>query len=149
MRNKREHKRFDLTGVKGKMIMANKVEIVDIGLGGAALKTDRRLEVGREYSIKLGEKENSLDVSGTIVHCTLVFMEAGADGESVLIYAAGIKFKEASEDKITAFLNSIEHCIKKGKPPAVERRLHVRFQILSPQEKVLVFPENFTSRVAT
>jgi hypothetical protein len=143
MRNKREHKRFDLLEIKGKMILANKVEIIDISLGGAALQADRRLDVGREYSIKLGDEKRSIDVRGIIVRSTLIGMEAGADGENVLIYAAGMKFKEGSEDKITAFLNSIEHRTKEEKPPMAERRLHVRFQILSPREKVLSFPVNF------
>lgn len=54
MKNKREHTRFDLIDLQGKMTLANKVEIVDISLGGVALKVDRKLDIGREYMIKLG-----------------------------------------------------------------------------------------------
>jgi hypothetical protein len=143
MENKREHKRFDTIELQGKMILANKVEIVDISLGGASLKADRRLDIGREYMMKLGDKEHSIDVRGTVVRSSLLGMEAGADGENVLIYAAGVKFKEGSEDTITAFLNSIEHRIKEDMPAMVERRLNVRFRIISPHEEVLVFPVNF------
>ena len=143
MRNKREHTRFDLVEIQGKMTLANKVEIVDISLGGVALKVDKRLEVGREYLIKLGDKGHGIDVRGIIVRCTLIGMEAGADGESVLIYAAGMKFKEGSEDTITAFLNTVPHHTKEEASPVDERRLNVRFQISAPQEKVMVFPANF------
>jgi PilZ domain len=143
MRNKREHTRFDLIDIQGKMTLANKVEIIDISLGGIALKADRKLDVGREYMIKLGDKEHGIDVKGIVVRSTLVGMEAGVDGESVLIYAAGMKFKEGSEDKITAFLNSVEHHTKEEEAQMVERRQTVRFQITAPQENVLVFPANF------
>lgn len=59
------------------------------------------------------------------------------------MYAAGMKFKEGSADKITAFLNSVEHRTKEDEALMVERRQTVRFQIAAPQENVLVFPVNF------
>lgn len=80
---------------------------------------------------------------GVVVRATLVGMEAGPDGESILVYAAGVKFKEGSEEKITAFLNSVEHRVKTDEAPAAERRSTVRFQITAPQEKVLAYPLNF------
>lgn len=143
MKNKREHTRLDLTDLQGKMILANKVEIVDISLGGVALKLDRRLNVGGEYMIKLGDKARSIDVKGVVVRATLVGMETGTDGESVLIYAAGMKFKEGSEEKITTFLNSVEHRVKTDEAPIAERRSTVRFQITAPQEKIMAYPANF------
>jgi hypothetical protein len=54
-----------------------------------------------------------------------------------------MKFKEGSEDKITAFLNSVEHHTKEEEALMVERRQTVRFQITAPLENVLVFPANF------
>ena len=143
MRNKREHTRFDLIDIQGKMTLANKVEIIDISLGGVALRADRKLDVGREYMIKLGDKGRSIDVKGIVVRSTLVGMEPGPDGENALIYAAGMKFKEGSEDKITAFLDSVEHHTKEENAQVVERRQTVRFQITDPQKKVLLFPANF------
>lgn len=125
------------------MTLANKVEIVDVSTGGVALKIDRKLAVGREYTIKLGDKGQTLEVRGTVVRSTLVGMEAGADGESVLIYTAGMQFKEGSEEKVTAFLASVEHRAKDDEAPMAERRLTVRFQITTPQEHVMVFPTNF------
>ena len=68
MQDKRRHKRFrlDLMEISGKMILANRVDIIDISLGGVALKTDRRLNIGKEYLIKLGDKGKSIDVKGII-----------------------------------------------------------------------------------
>jgi hypothetical protein len=143
MQNKRVHARFDLIDLQGKMILANKVEIVDISLGGVALKVDRKLDIGREYMVKLGDKNRSIDVKGVVVRATLVGMEAGPDEEGILTYAVGMKFKEGSEEKITAFLNSVEHRTKTEKAPMAERRSTVRFQITAPQEKLLAYPSNF------
>jgi hypothetical protein len=60
-----------------------------------------------------------------------------------------MKFKEESADKITAFLNSVEHHTKEEEALMVERRQTVRFQITDPQENVLVFPVNFTVKDIT
>src|SRR5574337_430534 len=85
--NKRRHKRFklDLMDMNGKMILAHKVEIIDISLGGVALKTDRRLFVGKEYLIKLENKGKSIDIKGTIVRCELSGIEIISDGEGALL----------------------------------------------------------------
>jgi hypothetical protein len=143
MQNKREHTRFDVVEIQGKMALANKTEIIDISLGGLSLKADRRLDMGREYLIKLGKQGKDIDVTGIVVRSSLSGMETNAGGDSVLIYAAGIKFKEGQADKISAFLDSTEIRKKEDKSPMVERRLHVRFQITTPQKEVLLFPTNF------
>ena len=143
MRNKREHARFDLIDLQGKMILASNVEIIDISLGGVALKVDRKLDIGREYMIKLGDKTRSIDVKGVVVRATLVGMETGADGEGILTYAAGMKFKEGSEELVSAFLNSVERRAKTEETPLPERRQTVRFQITAARENILVYPLNF------
>ena len=62
MQDKRRHKRYnlDLVEVNGKMSLTDKVEVLDISLGGVALKADRRLNIGKEYMIKLQEKGKTL-----------------------------------------------------------------------------------------
>lgn len=143
MRDKREHTRFDLSRIQGTMVLVNKVQIVDISLGGIGLKTDKQLIIGREYTVKLSNEERSIDVNGTIVRSEIFRMEAGADGKGILMYISGMRFNEGSGHKIKDFLSSIEHHEKEGESPMVERRLHIRFQIIAPHETVLVFPVNF------
>jgi HEAT repeats/PilZ domain len=146
MRNKRQHARFDVVELHGRMLLADKVEIVDISLGGLSLKADRRLDLGREYQIKLGKKGREIAVRGVVVRSSLAGMETGTGGESVLIYAAGVKFREGQTDKIAAFLDSVDIRKTDAVSPAVERRLHVRFQITTSQKKVLLFPAHFRVR---
>jgi len=145
MQNKRRHKRYklDLIEISGKMSLSDKVEIMNISVGGVALKADRRLDMGREYLIKLGEKGKSIDVKGVVVRSELSGMEQGKSGEQVLIYSAGMKFKEGQEEKIADFLSLIEQNVKKVVAVTVDRRLDVRFQIITPQERVLHYPAEF------
>jgi Tfp pilus assembly protein PilZ len=144
MQEKRRHKRFqlDVMEISGRMILAEKVEIVDISLGGIALKTDRRLNVGKEYLIKLRDKGKRIDVKGVIVRCELSKIEERCNGERVPIYTAGMMFKDVAPDEITDFLNSIEQH-KKREEPAADRRLTVRFYITTPWEQTLSFPSQF------
>ena len=145
MQDKRRHKRFrlDIMEINGKMILADRVEIVDISLGGVALRTDRRLNVGKEYFIKLGDKGKSIDVKGIIVRCELSKIEERSNGKRVSIYTAGMMFKDVSPDTIADFLNSIEQDKKEAMPVRVDRRLTVRFYITTPWEKTLCFPAQF------
>ena len=60
--DKRRHKRFrsDLMELYGKMIFDQKVAIIDISSSGVALKTDRKLIIGREYPLRLVWKGKTL-----------------------------------------------------------------------------------------
>ncbi|HEY6010043.1 MAG TPA: PilZ domain-containing protein [Nitrospirota bacterium] len=150
MQNKRRHKRFkvDVLELGGKMSLADTVEIINISLGGIALNADRRLDIGREYVIKLGDKQKAIDIKGTVVRSELIGFKVNKTGEQVPFYSAGFMFKDGQEKKITEFLQIIEQHIQKEEVPASgERRLGVRFQIVTPQEKVLNFPEQFRVKV--
>ena len=127
----------------GKMILAQKVEIIDISLGGVALKTGRRLNIGREYLLKLEWKGKTLDVWGVAVRSELIGIEEGDSGKNVPIYTAGVMFKDASSNTIADFINSIEWDKKEAVSVMVDKRLHVRFDITTPCEKTLSFPAQF------
>jgi hypothetical protein len=145
MKNTRRHKRYylDLNDLKGKMSLSDKVEILDIGLGGVAFKADRRLNPSREYMIKLQDKGNTLNVRGTIVRSELNGIEARANGESVSIYAAGMQFKDGSADQVTDFLKSIVQNQKETASLPEERRFNVRFEITDLNENILSYPAHF------
>jgi len=87
MQDKRRHKRFklDIIEINGKMSLADKVKIIDISLGGIAVKADRRLNIGREYLIRLEDKGKSIDVKGIVVRSELSGIEERDKGERVSI----------------------------------------------------------------
>jgi c-di-GMP-binding flagellar brake protein YcgR len=148
MQDRRQFKRYslDLLDINGKMSLTDKVEILDISLGGIALKADRRLNMGKEYSMKLQKKGKTLEVKGVVVRSELTGMEERGHGESVSIYTAGLVFKDGFTDKIADFLRPIEQNKKIESPAVVDRRLNVRFHITTPEEQVLSYPLQFKVR---
>ena len=148
MQEKRRHKRYnlDLIDINGKMSLTDKVEILDISLGGVALKADRRLNIGKEYTIRLQEKGKTLDVKGIVVRSELSGIEARDHGETASIYTAGLVFKDGFADKIADFLRPIEQNKKKNSPAGVDRRFNVRFNITTPGKHILSYPLQFKVR---
>jgi Tfp pilus assembly protein PilZ len=128
------------------MSLSDSVEIIDISLGGVALKAARRLNIGKEYMLKLEEKGKKLDVRGTVVRSELVGIQTREDGEMISIYTAGMVFKEGTSEKLADFLKPIEHNKKEAAPDVVDQRQHVRFNITTSGEKVLSFPGQFKVR---
>jgi len=109
MQEKRRHRRLrsDPMEVRGKMISTHQIKIIDISFGGAALKADRRLNIGREYLLKLEEKGIALYVKALVVRSQLVEIEFRDNGESASIYAVGVMFRDIATQKIITFIDSI------------------------------------------
>jgi len=105
---KRRHKRFrlDLIEINGTLNLANNIEIIDISFGGVAIKVDRRLNIGKEYVFKLGDKGNRIDVKGIVVRCKLSGFEEKYNRDRVSIYTAGMRFLEGSADTVADFIRS-------------------------------------------
>ncbi len=145
MQEKRRHKRYtlDLMQINGKMVLADRIEIMDISAGGLAMKTDRHLKVGSEYVIRLGNKKKNIDVRGRIIRCELSTIETRSDGEGVSIYTAAMMFKGLPPETITEFINSSGQVREEIPPPGANRRLHVRFYIVTDGERTLKFPAQF------
>ena len=71
---KRRYKRFtvDLMGIRGTVLFANEVEIIDLSLGGISIKTDRRLGISNVYSLKISDKGRVLPMKGRVVWSVLI-----------------------------------------------------------------------------
>jgi hypothetical protein len=149
MVDKRKHKRFkvDVMEVNGKISLAEKVEIIDISIGGVALKSDRRLNFGKEIVLKLVDKATSIDVKGMVVRSELSGMEERANGEKVIVYRVGMMFKNDQTDKVSQFLDSVEKSNTQEALSPVDRRRNVRFYITTPHQEILSFPAQFIVKV--
>ncbi|HYA87296.1 MAG TPA: PilZ domain-containing protein [Nitrospirota bacterium] len=143
--DKRRYKRYklELVEVSGRMSLADKVEIIDVSLGGVSLRVDRRLNPGREYVLKLGDKLRSFDLQCIVVRSELSGIEEKITGERVMIYTAGMRFKESSSSQIAEFFKSIELAKKETLPSESDRRSDIRFVIHTPGEKILNYPAQF------
>ena len=108
MSERRAHKRYkvDLLDITTATIHASNIEIIDISFGGVAIKVDRRLNIGKEYVFKLGDKGNRIDVKGIVVRCKLSGFEEKYNRDRVSIYTAGMRFLEGSADTVADFIRS-------------------------------------------
>jgi len=111
MRDMRKHKKFnlDLIDLSSKMTLVSKVEIIDISLGGVALKVDRKLNIGKECLVILEYKGKHINAKGIVVRSELIGIEEKADWETITIYSVGLSFKDESADKVKDFLALIEN----------------------------------------
>jgi Tfp pilus assembly protein PilZ len=147
MRNMRKHKRFKLEifDLSSRMSLVGDVEIIDISLGGVALKADRRLNIGKECLMMLGYEGKRVTVKGVVIRSELSRMDERTEGEKVAIYSAGILFKEESAGSVKDFLDSIENN-KKTQVPEQAGWFYrdIRFSITTPTEEVLNLLTQFT-----
>jgi len=69
--NKRRHRRFsvDVMDIKGNAVFASEVVINDISIAGVSLITDRKLDMGMEYSLKILDNDLDLPIQGTVIWC--------------------------------------------------------------------------------
>ena len=56
--------RFVVEGIQGTMTSASQVEILNMSISGAAIRLDRNLRVGGEYSLRLELNDTVLAVKG-------------------------------------------------------------------------------------
>lgn len=144
MDNKRKYNRLKLNNleVHGKMVMASEVEVIDISISGISLKTDRRLNIGSAYTIKL-EGKNTISLKGTVVWCSLIETRKVSEGEMINIYSAGVQFKDMTTERISELQCLIESHKIKELHVTGGTRLNMRFHIKDPENTILICPDNY------
>jgi c-di-GMP-binding flagellar brake protein YcgR len=144
MQDRRQHNRYrtDVMEINGKMVLAKSVKILDISIGGVCFQTEKSLNVGCEYTLKMEGKGRVLTVKGFVVWAILSGSLADSDGNIIPIYKAGMKFIDVSDEKINEIVNFIEDH-KKAVDKQVDlynpsgNRLFVRICIEDPEEAIL------------
>jgi len=144
MQGKRRHERYnvDTADISGKMLLAKFLKILNISIGGICFQTEKRLNLGSQYTIKLNGKGRSLDVRGVVVWSTLRECIKDARGNIVPIYTAGMKFVDIPAEKVTEIVNFIDDHRWDGDRTvdifkASGPRLFVRIQIENPENAAL------------
>ena len=107
MRQRKRYK-MDETEIHGKLAFANEVKIHDISLGGISLKADRRINIGKEYLLKLKYKGTEISAKGVVVWSVLSESQADSKGNVIPIYSCGLKFNSSSNEQIKEFIGLIE-----------------------------------------
>ncbi len=132
MEDKRQHPRFIVEDVQGNMGLRAQVELVDLSLGGAAIKTRTKLKVGDEYALRFEVGGKSVTINAVVVWSALRDAQEHG-GESLLECSAGLRFTHLLTGKLKALVSFIDqHRLRE------ERRVTgIRFQIKAPGQAVL------------
>ena len=143
MRENRRYKRFsvDILGINGKMMFANEVEIQDISIGGISIRVDRRLNMGSEYTLKVGNGKKTIALKGSVVWAMISGTKKGKKDEVIPYYTAGMKFVTMSTDKIqelTSFLDGQTNFSREELHKSSGLRCSMRFLVPPPLKKAVL-----------
>lgn len=137
---RRRHKRYIVEGVHGSVRYPSDVNIVDISIDGAAIETTKRIEVNREYPLKIKYKGATLNLRGRVVWSVLSRSEKTDSGDVIPVYKAGMKFTNIMDEKTNMLLKFIEE----NKIKTFERRVTgVRFKISTPEKIMIEYPYRY------
>ena len=148
MDDKRRFRRFsvDILGISGKMLFANEVEILDISIGGVSLKVDRRLNIGTEYTLKMGNGDQTISLKGEIVWSKISGTKKGTHDDVIPIYAAGMRFSEVGADKadaLASFIERVTHSSNEEAHRLSGLRFNMRFPVQVSKKAVLDMTEGY------
>jgi PilZ domain len=106
----RQHKRYkmDDTEIHVKLSLANEVKINDISLGGISLKANTRINIGKEYLLKLVYRKSEITAKGVVVWSLLSDSQADSKGNVIPIYSCGLKFTNDTKERINNLIALIE-----------------------------------------
>ena len=107
---RRRHERLTVAemNVTANMSFTDEIEIGNISLDGIMVKTERRLNIGSTYILKLAFEDSILPVKARVIWCLLQESRHILPDEIVPVYSAGLQFYEASNEKIDGFVRLIE-----------------------------------------
>ena len=125
MQDKRRHPRFTVEGLSGTMMFTTPVEVVNMSLGGAAVRADMRLDIGREYVLRLEHDGAVAHVKGVVVWSTISGLRKNEHGDTVSQYSAGLRFR----DVLTNQLSEVIGFIDQNKVNPEKRLAGLRFRI--------------------
>jgi hypothetical protein len=115
------------------VMFTTSVEIVNMSLGGAAVRADMRLNIGREYLLRLEVDGKGLGIKGVVVWSTLSGLRRSEAGEMISQYSAGLRFRDVITEQLSQLLGFIDQ----NKVNPEKRLVGLRFRIGAAGKAVL------------
>lgn len=150
LKDSRHHRRFvvDALDIRGSAKAAGEAVINDISITGVSIRTDRKLDLGRRYTVKIPHKDGDISLEGTVIWCLENDAGEGTDECSPLKFSAGLHFANLSQEAVSGLTRFIEfHRVNKITPSQVHhlrgRRDNVRFRVGGCEKTTLVISEPF------
>jgi c-di-GMP-binding flagellar brake protein YcgR len=146
--DRRRFKRFsvDILGVSGKMLFASEVEILDISVGGVSLRVDKRLNIGGEYTLKVGKDGDTISVKGTVVWSKISGTKKGSRDDVIPFYTAGMRFSGMAAGQmkeLALFIERATHHTREETHQLSGLRLSMRFPLRESNKAVLDVSGNY------
>jgi hypothetical protein len=118
---RRRYKRVkvDHMEVNCDMPSASYMKIIDISKNGIFVKTDRKLDIGKKYALKIAYGNNVLFAKASIVWSLLDYNGEYTDGRFLPVYFAGMQFTDFLKGEIADIISLIEVDIHTGCPVSV------------------------------
>jgi hypothetical protein len=136
----RRHKRYAVDGIHGNVLYPADLEVLNISIEGAAIETTKRLDLNREYVLKIKHKDVVLNLRGRVIWALLTYREKKGSENIIPVYRAGVRFTDTLNEKTKLLLNFIEE----NKIRTLEKRLvGVRFKIAVPQNSRIDYPYKY------
>ena len=112
MQTKRKYPRFrvDIMNITGRIVVSSIVGIEEIVSEHIVISTDARMNLNREYSLKIEDNGGSLSVSGVVESSSIGSSAVSPDGEAIPLYRAKIRFGAGSgrgHDDIDGFIRRL------------------------------------------
>jgi hypothetical protein len=106
--NKRRHPRFVVEGLVGRVTTVAEVTILNLSLSGAAVRTAQRLNIGREYTLRLELGSANVQVRCAVVWSVLTGLKPDPSGESRPQYSAGLRFTDVLNERLLGIMQFID-----------------------------------------
>ena len=140
--NRRQHDRFSADEVRGNFSYSVEASVLNISLGGLAVRTQSQLSIGRKYRFQLGGFTEAVSLSGSVRWCRMSGTERQEGGDIIPVYDAGIAFDEVLTEKAEELLQFME----KNIVLSPKRRIAGRFKIESVDQVILETESEFQVR---
>lgn len=139
-RERRKYKRYNAAGIRGNVRFLADLKLVNISIDGAAIETDKRLDLNREYKFKIYPIGTPLEARGIVVWSKLVQVEKTKEGDVVPTYRSGVKFLDGLDEKTIQLMNFKEDSSVR----TPERRLGgVRCKIAKHESVTIDYPYEY------
>jgi len=123
--NRRRHDRFSTENVHGNFSFSVEASVLNLSLGGLAVRTNTQLNIGRKYHFQLGASADAVQLTGSVRWCRMSGTEKKETGDIVPVYDAGISL----DDVLTEKAEELLHFLEKNISLDLKRRIAGRFKV--------------------
>lgn len=112
--------RYSVSGVTVRLGTFDRAHVVNIGLGGVAIETQKYLQVGKSYPMRFRSDLGPLRLTGTVVWSQLTRTVTLEGGEVAPVYRAGFEFavmSSAQTVELEEFIAELLESVDNGKLP--------------------------------